>query len=63
MAWQEGSFPTHEEGESLLEPQSGSSSLTASSKIENYQKPCNNDSHGKGGPVSISNGGQVRNLR
>ena len=28
-------------------------------RLENYQKPCNNDSHGYDGPIAISNGGQV----
>ncbi|KAK4703474.1 hypothetical protein P7C70_g2739, partial [Phenoliferia sp. Uapishka_3] len=31
-------------------------------RIENYQKPCNNDTHGKNGPISISNGGQITPL-
>ncbi|KAF8671874.1 hypothetical protein RHS04_08040 [Rhizoctonia solani] len=28
-------------------------------RLENYQKPCNNDTHGFDGPVAISNGGWV----
>ncbi|KAI0075405.1 alcohol oxidase [Panus rudis PR-1116 ss-1] len=28
-------------------------------RLENYQKPCNNDTHGYDGPIAISNGGQV----
>lgn len=28
-------------------------------RLENYQKPCNNDSHGYDGPIAISNGGQI----
>ena len=28
-------------------------------RLENYQKPANNDTHGYDGPIAISNGGQV----
>ncbi|THH01625.1 hypothetical protein EW026_g1138 [Hermanssonia centrifuga] len=28
-------------------------------RLENYQKPCNNDTHGYDGPIAISNGGQI----
>lgn len=28
-------------------------------RLENYQKPCNNDTHGYDGPIGISNGGQI----
>ncbi|KAG8716985.1 hypothetical protein FRC08_008397 [Ceratobasidium sp. 394] len=28
-------------------------------RLENYQKPCNNDTHGFDGPVAISNGGWI----
>ncbi|KDN35563.1 hypothetical protein RSAG8_11478, partial [Rhizoctonia solani AG-8 WAC10335] len=28
-------------------------------RLENYQKPCNNDTHGFDGPIAISNGGWV----
>ncbi len=28
-------------------------------RLENYQKPCNNDTHGYDGPIAISNGGQL----
>ena len=28
-------------------------------RLENYQNPCNNDTHGYDGPIAISNGGQV----
>lgn len=28
-------------------------------RIENYQKPCNNDTHGFDGPIAISNGGWI----
>ena len=28
-------------------------------RLENYQKPCNNNTHGYDGPIAISNGGQV----
>ncbi|THH07338.1 hypothetical protein EW145_g3449 [Phellinidium pouzarii] len=31
-------------------------------RLENYQKPCNNDSHGYDGPIAISNGGQITAL-
>ncbi|TRM68313.1 GMC oxidoreductase-domain-containing protein [Schizophyllum amplum] len=31
-------------------------------RLENYQKPCNNDSHGYDGPIAISNGGSVTAL-
>ncbi|EJD00303.1 alcohol oxidase [Fomitiporia mediterranea MF3/22] len=31
-------------------------------RIENYQKPCNNDTHGYDGPIAISNGGQINPL-
>ncbi|EIN11107.1 alcohol oxidase [Punctularia strigosozonata HHB-11173 SS5] len=31
-------------------------------RLENYQKPANNDTHGYNGPIAISNGGQVRPL-
>ncbi|KAG2075739.1 alcohol oxidase [Suillus decipiens] len=31
-------------------------------RIENYQKPVNNDTHGYDGPIAISNGGQVTPL-
>ncbi|KAL1746376.1 GMC oxidoreductase-domain-containing protein [Schizophyllum fasciatum] len=31
-------------------------------RIENYQKPCNNDSHGYDGPIAISNGGAITEL-
>ena len=29
-------------------------------RLENYQKPTNNDTHGYDGPIAISNGGQVQ---
>ena len=29
-------------------------------RLENYQKPANNDTHGYDGPIAISNGGQVQ---
>ncbi|CCM04951.1 uncharacterized protein FIBRA_07148 [Fibroporia radiculosa] len=29
-------------------------------RLENYQKPVNNDTHGYDGPIAISNGGQVQ---
>lgn len=28
-------------------------------RLENYQKPVNNDTHGYNGPIAISNGGQI----
>lgn len=28
-------------------------------RLENYQKPVNNDTHGYDGPIAISNGGQI----
>ena len=28
-------------------------------RLENYQKPTNNDTHGYDGPIAISNGGQI----
>lgn len=28
-------------------------------RLENYQKPCNNNTHGYDGPIAISNGGQI----
>ncbi|GAA6044955.1 hypothetical protein JCM8097_000629, partial [Rhodosporidiobolus ruineniae] len=28
-------------------------------RIEDYQEPCSNDTHGKGGPIAISLGGQI----
>lgn len=28
-------------------------------RLENYQKPCNNNTHGYEGPIAISNGGQI----
>lgn len=28
-------------------------------RLENYQKPANNDTHGYDGPIAISNGGQI----
>lgn len=28
-------------------------------RLERYQKPCNNDTHGYDGPIAISNGGQI----
>ncbi|GJE96582.1 alcohol oxidase [Phanerochaete sordida] len=28
-------------------------------RLENYQKPCNNGTHGYDGPIAISNGGQI----
>ncbi|GAA5907615.1 hypothetical protein JCM6882_004423 [Rhodosporidiobolus microsporus] len=28
-------------------------------RLEDYQEPCNNDTHGKGGPIAISNGCQI----
>jgi alcohol oxidase len=28
--------------------------------LENYQKPCNNDTHGYDGPIAISNGGTIK---
>ncbi|KAG1808623.1 GMC oxidoreductase-domain-containing protein [Suillus subaureus] len=31
-------------------------------RLENYQKPVNNDTHGYDGPIAISNGGQVTPL-
>jgi alcohol oxidase len=31
-------------------------------RLENYQKPVNNDTHGYNGPIAISNGGQVTPL-
>jgi len=31
-------------------------------RLENYQKPCNNDTHGYDGPIAISNGGQITAL-
>ncbi|KAF9521832.1 alcohol oxidase [Crepidotus variabilis] len=31
-------------------------------RLENYQKPCNNDKHGYDGPIAISNGGQITPL-
>ncbi|KAL8292873.1 hypothetical protein RQP46_000567 [Phenoliferia psychrophenolica] len=31
-------------------------------RLENYQKPCNNNLHGKDGPIQISNGGQITPL-
>ncbi|KAL1673839.1 hypothetical protein EV122DRAFT_270080 [Schizophyllum commune] len=31
-------------------------------RLENYQKPCNNDSHGYDGPIAISNGGSITAL-
>ncbi|KZT38402.1 alcohol oxidase [Sistotremastrum suecicum HHB10207 ss-3] len=31
-------------------------------RLENYQKPCNNDTHGYDGPISISNGGSITPL-
>ena len=31
-------------------------------QLENYQKPCNNDTHGYDGPIAISNGGQITPL-
>ncbi|KAG6381632.1 hypothetical protein JVT61DRAFT_231 [Boletus reticuloceps] len=31
-------------------------------RLENYQKPVNNDTHGYDGPIAISNGGQVTQL-
>ena len=31
-------------------------------RLENYQKPCNNDTHGYDGPVAISNGGRITDL-
>ncbi|KAL5501118.1 hypothetical protein ACEPAH_9505 [Sanghuangporus vaninii] len=31
-------------------------------RLENYQKPCNNDTHGYDGPIAISNGGQITGL-
>jgi len=31
-------------------------------RLEAYQKPCNNDTHGKDGPIQISNGGQITPL-
>lgn len=29
-------------------------------RLENYQKPANNDTHGYDGPIAISNGGQIQ---
>ena len=29
-------------------------------RLENYQKPVNNDTHGYDGPIAISNGGQIQ---
>ncbi|KAH0836673.1 hypothetical protein J3R83DRAFT_8393 [Lanmaoa asiatica] len=31
-------------------------------RLENYQKPVNNDTHGYDGPIAISNGGQITQL-
>ncbi|GAA5858802.1 hypothetical protein JCM8547_004994 [Rhodosporidiobolus lusitaniae] len=31
-------------------------------RLEDYQEPCNNDTHGKGGPIAISNGCQITPL-
>ena len=31
-------------------------------RLENYQKPVNNDTHGYDGPIAISNGGQITPL-
>ncbi|KZT56112.1 GMC oxidoreductase [Calocera cornea HHB12733] len=31
-------------------------------RLENYQKPCNNDTHGYNGPIAISNGRQITTL-
>lgn len=31
-------------------------------RLENYQKPCNNDTHGYDGPIAISNGGTITNI-
>jgi len=31
-------------------------------RLENYQKPCNNETHGYDGPIAISNGGQITQL-
>lgn len=31
-------------------------------RLERYQKPVNNDTHGYDGPVAISNGGQIQQV-
>ncbi|KAG6839464.1 hypothetical protein C0991_002329 [Blastosporella zonata] len=31
-------------------------------RLENYQKPTNNDTHGYDGPIAISNGGSITAL-
>jgi alcohol oxidase len=31
-------------------------------RLENYQKPTNNDTHGYDGPIAISNGGSISGL-
>ncbi|EIW79242.1 alcohol oxidase [Coniophora puteana RWD-64-598 SS2] len=45
-----------------MEGWTGQDLMPLMKRLENYQKPTNNDTHGYDGPIAISNGGQINPL-